>query len=91
MAIAILNCNKQIIIPFCITALQLYPASSRNTGVGITSSLGRIGSIVSPLVIVGLLESCRRKEAVFVIDLVLFLAGVTCALFPRETKGCQIQ
>jgi len=38
-----------------------------------------------------LLESCRRKEAVFVIDLVLFLAGVTCALFPRETKGCQIQ
>lgn len=70
---------------------ELYPAPSRNTGVGITSSLGRIGSIVSPLVIVGLLESCRRKEAVFVVDLVLFLAGVTCALFPRETKGCQIQ
>lgn len=70
---------------------ELYPAPSRNTGVGITSSLGRIGSIVSPLVIVGLLESCRRKEAVFVVDLVLFLAGVACALLPRETKGCQIQ
>jgi hypothetical protein len=91
MAVAILKGNKQFFTPFCITTLQLYPAPSRNTGVGITSSLGRIGSIVSPLVIVGLLESCRRKEAVFVVDLVLFLAGVACALLPRETKGCQIQ
>ncbi|CAN6225751.1 unnamed protein product [Urochloa humidicola] len=70
---------------------ELYSASSRNTGVGITSSLGRIGSIISPLITVGLLESCHQKEAVFVMVLVVFLAGVTCALFPRETKGCQIQ
>ncbi|CAN6175899.1 unnamed protein product [Urochloa humidicola] len=70
---------------------ELYSASSRNTGVGITSSLGRIGSIISPLTTVGLLESCHQKEAVFVMVLVVFLAGVTCALFPRETKGCQIQ
>ncbi|CAL5083594.1 unnamed protein product [Urochloa decumbens] len=60
---------------------ELYSASTRNTGVGITSSLGRIGSIASPLVTLGLLESCHQKEAVY---------GVTCALFPRETKGCQI-
>lgn len=70
---------------------ELYSALSRNIGVGITSSLGRIGSIVSPPIVLGLLESCHQKEAVFVMDLVLFLAGVTCALFPRETKGCQIQ
>ncbi|KAL6656800.1 hypothetical protein ACP70R_004580 [Stipagrostis hirtigluma subsp. patula] len=70
---------------------ELYPASSRNTGVGITSSLGRIGSIVSPLVTVGLVESCRLKEAVFVMDLLLFLGGVASAFFPLETKGCQIQ
>ncbi|TVU38325.1 hypothetical protein EJB05_11688 [Eragrostis curvula] len=69
---------------------ELYPSSSRNTGVAITSSLGRIGSIVSPVVIVGLLESCHQKEAIFVMGLVLILGGAACALFPQETKGCQI-
>ncbi|KAF0905928.1 hypothetical protein E2562_008953 [Oryza meyeriana var. granulata] len=70
---------------------EIYPASSRNTGVGITSSLGRIGSIISPLVTVGLLENCHQKEAVYFMDLMLFLAAVACTLIPLETKGCQIQ
>ncbi|KAJ1291525.1 hypothetical protein BS78_02G321600 [Paspalum vaginatum] len=72
---------------------ELYPASSRNTGVGITSSLGRIGSIISPLIVVGLLESCRQKETVIVMDLALFLAGVTCASSlerPRAAKSNEI-
>uniref|UniRef100_A0A0D9X0J7 Major facilitator superfamily (MFS) profile domain-containing protein n=1 Tax=Leersia perrieri TaxID=77586 RepID=A0A0D9X0J7_9ORYZ len=70
---------------------EIYPTSSRNTGVGITSSFGRIGSIVSPLVTVGLLENCHQKEAVFLMNLMLFLAAVACALIPLETKGRQIQ
>ncbi|BAF21967.1 organic cation/carnitine transporter 7 [Oryza sativa Japonica Group] len=70
---------------------EIYPASSRNTGVGITSSFGRIGSIVSPVVTVSLSENCRQKEAVFFMDLMLFLAAVACALIPLETKGRQIQ
>ncbi|KAM3384801.1 hypothetical protein ACQJBY_009041 [Aegilops geniculata] len=70
---------------------EIYPSSCRNTGVGVATSLGRIGGAIAPLIAVGLLESCHQKEAVFVFDLVLFLAAVACALFPLETKGCQIQ
>jgi hypothetical protein len=47
--------------------------------------------MVAPLIAVGLLENCHQKEAVFFFDMVLFLAAVACALFPLETKGCQIQ
>lgn len=77
--------------PIHAISVQIYPASSRNTGVGITSSFGRIGSIVSPVVTVSLSENCRQKEAVFFMDLMLFLAAVACALIPLETKGRQIQ
>uniref|UniRef100_A0A8I7B2J5 Major facilitator superfamily (MFS) profile domain-containing protein n=2 Tax=Hordeum vulgare subsp. vulgare TaxID=112509 RepID=A0A8I7B2J5_HORVV len=70
---------------------EIYPSSCRNTGVGVATSLGRIGGMIAPLIAVGLLESCHQKEAVFVFDLVLFLAAIACALFPLETKGCQIQ
>jgi nitrate/nitrite transporter NarK len=59
--------------------------------VGVATSIGRIGGMVVPLIVVGLLENCQQKEAVFIFDMVLFLAAVACALFPLETKGCQIQ
>ncbi|XP_051215254.1 organic cation/carnitine transporter 7 [Lolium perenne] len=70
---------------------EIYPTSCRNTGVGVATSVGRIGGMVAPLIAVGLLENCHQKEAVFIFDVVLFLAAVACALFPLETKGCQIQ
>jgi nitrate/nitrite transporter NarK len=59
--------------------------------VGVATSIGRIGGMVVPLIVVGLLENCQQKEAVFIFNMVLFLAAVACALFPLETKGCQIQ
>uniref|UniRef100_A0ACD5UMI4 Uncharacterized protein n=1 Tax=Avena sativa TaxID=4498 RepID=A0ACD5UMI4_AVESA len=70
---------------------EIYPTSCRNTGVGIATSIGRIGGMVAPLIAVGLLENCHQKEAVLIFNMVLFLAAVACALFPLETKGCQIQ
>lgn len=70
--------------------VQIYPTSCRNTGVGFANVIARIGSIAAPLVITTLLENNHRKEAVFVMDLALFLAGVVCTLFPLETKGREI-
>ncbi|KAL6856024.1 hypothetical protein ACP4OV_018826 [Aristida adscensionis] len=66
---------------------EVYPTFCRNTGVGVATSMGRVGSIVAPLLTTALLENCHQKEAVFVTDLLLFAAGVACAFFPLETKG----
>ncbi|KAL6856138.1 hypothetical protein ACP4OV_018940 [Aristida adscensionis] len=69
---------------------EVYPTFCRNTGVGASSTFNRVGSMVAPLVLTALLEKCHQKEAVLLMDLALFLAGVACALFPLETKGCEI-
>jgi MFS-type transporter involved in bile tolerance (Atg22 family) len=78
------------LIPFSVKFVQIYPSSCRNTGVGFASVIGRIGSIVAPLTTTALLENHHQKEAVLVMDLALFLAGVACTLFPLETKGREI-
>ncbi|KAG2646302.1 organic cation/carnitine transporter 7-like isoform X2 [Panicum virgatum] len=69
---------------------EIYPTSCRNTGVGFANFIGRVGSIVAPLTITALIEKHHQKEAVLVMDLALFLAGVACTLFPLETKGREI-
>uniref|UniRef100_A0A0E0D3Z5 Major facilitator superfamily (MFS) profile domain-containing protein n=1 Tax=Oryza meridionalis TaxID=40149 RepID=A0A0E0D3Z5_9ORYZ len=71
----------------CLYAPEVYPTSARSTGVGIATAIGRIGGVVCPLVAVGMLRSCHQMEAILVFELVLFLAGVACFLFPIETKG----
>ncbi|KAL6864952.1 hypothetical protein ACP4OV_016103 [Aristida adscensionis] len=68
-------------------APEVYPTICRNTGVGVATFMGRIGSIVAPLLTTALLESCHQKEAVILLVLLLFVAGVACAFFPLETKG----
>ncbi|KAL6657751.1 hypothetical protein ACP70R_005531 [Stipagrostis hirtigluma subsp. patula] len=70
-----------------LAPLAVYPTFCRNTGVGVSTSIGRFGSIVAPVLTITLLENCHKKEAVIVMDLLLFSAGVACALFPHETKG----
>ncbi|CAN6282176.1 unnamed protein product, partial [Urochloa humidicola] len=71
----------------CLYAPEVYPTSVRSTGVGIATAIGKIGGVVCPLVAVGMLRSCHQMAAVLVFELVLFLAGVACILFPLETKG----
>ncbi|KAL6893529.1 hypothetical protein ACP4OV_007627 [Aristida adscensionis] len=74
----------------CLYAPEVYPTSVRSTGVGIATAIGKIGGVVCPLVAVGMLRTCHQLEAVLVFELVLFLAGVACILFPVETKGREI-
>nr|CAB3498634.1 unnamed protein product [Digitaria exilis] len=66
---------------------KVYPTAIRSTGVGVATAIGKIGGVVCPLVAVGMLRSCHQMAAVLVFELVLFLAGVACLLFPVETKG----
>ncbi|XP_072989680.1 organic cation/carnitine transporter 7-like [Typha latifolia] len=70
-----------------IFAPETYPTSVRSTGLGIASSVGRLGGVVSPLVAVNLIESCHQMESILLFEFILFLAGLAVTLFPFETMG----
>ncbi|XVE89235.1 hypothetical protein DITRI_Ditri19aG0134200 [Diplodiscus trichospermus] len=70
-----------------IYAPEIYPTSVRSTGVGVASSVGRIGGMVCPLVAVGLVHGCHQTAAIILFEIVIFLSGTCVLLFPLETKG----
>lgn len=94
-AITLLFCARACVMgTFAVLhvfSTEIYPTSCRNTGVGLSYFFGRIGSIVAPVMITALLENHRQKEAVLLMDLLLFLAGLACTLFPYEIKGREIR
>jgi len=70
--------------------VQIYPTAVRTTGIGIASSVGRIGGILCPLVAVALVHSCQQTTAILLFELVIFLSGLAVSFFPFETKGCRL-
>ncbi|KAL1569898.1 Organic cation/carnitine transporter 7 [Salvia divinorum] len=73
-----------------IYAPELYPTSVRTTGVGVASSVGRIGGMVCPLVAVGLVHGCKQSTAVFLFEIIVFVSGVCVYLLPFETRGLEL-
>ncbi|XP_012704143.2 organic cation/carnitine transporter 7 isoform X2 [Setaria italica] len=73
-----------------IYAPEIYPTSVRTTGIGIASSVGRIGGILCPLVAVALVHSCHQTTAIILFEIVVFSSGLAVAFFPFETKGCRL-
>jgi len=73
-----------------IYAPEIYPTVVRTTGIGIASSVGRIGGILCPLVAVALVHSCHQTTAILLFELVVFLSGLAVSFFPFETKGCRL-
>lgn len=71
-------------------SVQIYPTSVRSTGIGIASSVGRIGGILCPLVAVAMVHSCHQTTAILLFELVVFLSGLAVSFFPFETKGCKL-
>ena len=78
-------------LSMCSLQLQIYPTSVRTTGVGVASSVGRIGGMVCPLVAVSLVHGCHQNAAVILFELVIFLSGICVTLFPFETKGRELK
>ncbi|KAK4856990.1 hypothetical protein QYF36_023436 [Acer negundo] len=70
-----------------IYAPEIYPTSVRTTGVGVASSMGRIGGMVCPLVAVALVHGCHQTAAIILFVIIIFLSGISVVLFPFETKG----
>ncbi|XP_038894171.1 organic cation/carnitine transporter 7 isoform X2 [Benincasa hispida] len=70
-----------------IYAPEIYPTSIRTTGVGVASSVGRIGGMACPLVAVALVKGCHQTTAIIFFEIVFLLSGICVVLFPFETKG----
>ncbi|KAK9097631.1 hypothetical protein Sjap_023128 [Stephania japonica] len=73
-----------------IYAPEIYPTSVRTTGVGVGSSVGRLGGMVCPLVAVGLVSDCHRTAAILLFGAIVLFSGVAVVLFPLETKGREL-
>ncbi|KAJ3693481.1 hypothetical protein LUZ60_008961 [Juncus effusus] len=73
-----------------IYAPEIYPTSVRATGIGVASSVGRIGGIICPLVAVALVHGCHQTIAILLFELVIFLSGLAVCFFPFETSGCKL-
>ncbi|KAK1403038.1 Organic cation/carnitine transporter 7 [Heracleum sosnowskyi] len=73
-----------------IYAPEIYPTAVRTTGVGVASSVGRIGGMLCPLVAVGLIHGCHQTSAILLFEVVIFLSGVCVLLFPFETSGREL-
>ncbi|KAF6155201.1 hypothetical protein GIB67_019727 [Kingdonia uniflora] len=73
-----------------IYAPEIYPTSVRTTGVGVASSVGRIGGMLCPLVAVGLVHGCYQAASIILFVIVIFLSGLAVLFFPFETKGCEL-
>ncbi|OAY48705.1 organic cation/carnitine transporter 7 [Manihot esculenta] len=73
-----------------IYAPEIYPTSVRSTGVGVASSMGRIGGMVCPFVAVSLVQSCHQTAALLLFVGVVFVSGICACFFPFETKGREL-
>ncbi|KAJ8759598.1 hypothetical protein K2173_008778 [Erythroxylum novogranatense] len=70
-----------------IYAPEIYPTSLRTTGMGVASSVARIGGMLCPVVAVSLVQGCKQAAAIGLFAGVVLVAGVAVSFFPLETKG----
>lgn len=70
---------------------ELYPDSVRSTGVGLATSVGRIGGVLAPLMVGMLVQREVAISLIFTIFFVTILVGAAAVLFlGRETKGQEL-
>ncbi|MEW4427170.1 MFS transporter [Paenibacillus pabuli] len=70
---------------------ELYPDSVRSTGVGLATSVGRIGGVLAPLMVGMLVQREVAISLIFTIFFVTILIGAAAVLFlGRETKGQEL-
>jgi putative MFS transporter len=70
---------------------ELYPTSVRSTGVGLATSVGRIGGVLAPLMVGMLVQREVAISLIFTIFFVTILIGAAAVLFlGRETKGLEL-
>ncbi|KAI3801579.1 hypothetical protein L1987_29688 [Smallanthus sonchifolius] len=73
-----------------IYAPEIYPTAVRATGVGIASSVGRVGGMICPLVAVYLVGDCHQTAAVVLFEVVIVLSGLCVMFFSHETMSREL-
>ncbi|CAN8259543.1 unnamed protein product [Cochlearia groenlandica] len=84
------TCISSAFTVIYIYAPEIYPTAVRTTGVGVASSVARIGGILCPLVAVGLVHGCRQTIVVLIFEFVMLVSGICVCLFPFETSGREL-
>ncbi|KAI3782310.1 hypothetical protein L2E82_12352 [Cichorium intybus] len=73
-----------------IYAPEIYPTAVRATGVGVASSVGRVGGMICPLVAVYLVAGCHQTAAIVLFEVAIILSGVCVMFFPHETMAREL-
>lgn len=73
-----------------IYAPEIYPTAVRATGVGVASSVGRVGGMICPLVAVYLVDDCHQMAAIVLFEVVIILSGLCVMFFPHETMAREL-
>ncbi|XP_021846465.1 organic cation/carnitine transporter 7 [Spinacia oleracea] len=71
-------------------APEIYPTVVRSTGVGLGSSMARIGGMVAPMVAISLIHGCHQTISILLFLGVVLLSGICVMLFPIETMGREL-
>ena len=70
---------------------ELYPTSVRSTGVGLATSVGRIGGVIAPFLVGYLVQHDIRISSIFMMFFVIILIGaIGVLLLGTETKGKEL-
>lgn len=69
---------------------EIYPTSVRSSGVGVATSVGRIGAMLSPIVAVQLIRGCHQMSAIISFEAVVVISAASVMLFSVETKGREL-
>ncbi|XP_060189534.1 organic cation/carnitine transporter 7-like isoform X2 [Lycium barbarum] len=77
-------------ITVCVYCEEIYPTSIRSTGMGVATSAGRTGAMLSPIFAVQLVRGCHQMTAIISFEAVLVLSAVSVMLFSLETKGREL-
>ena len=71
---------------------ELYPTEARSTGVGWSAAFGRIGGILAPMVVAGLMTGPEKVSIVFMMfTAVLVVAAIDMVVLGDETKQKALQ
>lgn len=68
-------------------ASELYPTSIRNTGVGYAQFIGRLGSVLGPIILGLVMSRFSISAAVYFAAAMYIIGGAFVLIFGEETKG----
>lgn len=66
---------------------ELYETSIRTTGNGLATSWGRLGSILGPIILAGVMTSFGAYTTMYIAAAMVIIPGLLVFLFGPETKG----